>query len=129
MNPKVFNKSTPYMVWVFGLSICAFLLLHRLDHAYITQWDEILHVNVAHNLYKDCCDPKLHSIDLGTDVEDTGDPFFKKGEMVWNNNYIWLHKPLLPFYLRAALYHLVGESLFTFRLPSALFAMRLPGNP
>jgi hypothetical protein len=99
-----------------------FLLLHRLGHAYIAPWDEVVHVIVAHNLYADCCDPKLHSIDLGTDVEDL-EPSFKKGGIVWTNNYIWLHKPLLPFYLRAALYHVFGESLFMFRLPSALFAL------
>ena len=120
---RFFIGLTPYLLFTSGLSICMFLLLHRLGHTYIAEWDEVVHVNVAHNLYADCCDPKLHSIDLRTDFEDTGDHSFKKGEIAWNNNYIWLHKPLLPFYLRAALYHAFGESLFVFRLPSALFAL------
>ncbi len=123
MNKRVFHILTPYIIFTLGLSICTFLLLHRLGHTYIAQWDEVVHVNVAHNLYADCCDPKLHTIDLGTEVQDTGDPAFKKGEILWNNNYIWLHKPLLPFYLRAALYHLLGESLLIFRLPSVLFTL------
>jgi len=60
---------------------------------------------------------------MKTDFEDTGDRSLKKGGIAWNNNYIWLHKPMLPFYLRASLYHVVGESLLMFRLPSAVFAL------
>lgn len=111
MNIRAFNKVTPYIILTFGLGICMFLMLHRLGDSYITPWDEVVHVVVAHNLSIDCCVPKLHTVDLGT------------GESDWTNNYIWVHKPLLPFYLRAGLYHLFGESLFMFRLPSALFAL------
>jgi hypothetical protein len=119
------NHLTPYLTFAFGLSICGLLLLHRLGDTDICPWDEVVHVNVVHNLYKDCCVPKLHSVDLGTDVEDTGDSTLKKGEIAWNNNYIWLHKPLLPFYLRAALYRLFGESLFIFRLPSVVLTLSI----
>ena len=111
MKYGMFTRLTPYVVLTIGLCACAGLLLHHLDHPCIAKWDEIVHLVVVHNLYTDCCDPKLHTIDLGTDASD------------WTNNYIWLHKPLLPFYLRAALYHLLGESLFAFRLPSVLFAL------
>ena len=95
-----------------------FLMLHRLGNAYIATWDEVVHVIVAQNLYADCWNPKLHSIDLGTHNIN-----LETDVLDWTNNYIWLHKPLLPFYLRAALYNVFGESLFMFRLPSALFAL------
>jgi 4-amino-4-deoxy-L-arabinose transferase-like glycosyltransferase len=118
MINKVLKRLTPYFILTVGLSVSMFLMLHRLDNAYIDPWDEIVHVTVVHNLYTDCCDPKLHSIDLGTEVIN------RITEVAnWTNNYIWLHKPLLPFYLRAALYHVFGESLFVFRLPSAVFAL------
>lgn len=108
----------PYIILTFGISICMFLMLHQLGHAYIAPWDEVVHVIVAHNLYIDCWNPKLHSFDLGTHSID-----LETHVVDWTNNYIWLRKPLLPFYLRAALYHAFGESLFMFRLPSALFAL------
>lgn len=121
---RVFKALAPYLVLTLGLSICTFLMLHRLGHAYIAPWDEVIHTTVVHNLYADCCIPKLHSVDLGTDSEDLGgNRYFTKGDIVWTNNYIWLHKPLLPFYLRAALFHVAGESLFIFRLPSVFFAL------
>jgi hypothetical protein len=123
MTNRAFSGLTPYFVFTLGLSLCLFLLLHHLDHTYLAPWDEVVHVNVTHNLYADCCDPKLHSVDVGTDIEDTGDLSVRKGDIVWNNNYIWVHKPLLPFFLRASLYRVFGESLFMFRLPSALFVV------
>jgi len=61
MNSRLHNGLTPYLIFTLGLSICMFLLLHRLGHPDIASWDEIVHVNVVHNLYMDCCDPKLHS--------------------------------------------------------------------
>src|SRR5207245_9489422 len=94
------GELSSYILLTCGLSICMGLLLHDLDHDYIVPWDEVVHITVVHNLYSDCCDPKLHRIDLGqTEQSD------------WTNNYIWLHKPPLPFYLRAALYRVFGESL------------------
>ena len=54
-----------YILLMCGLSICMGLLLHNLDHDYIAPWDEVVHITVVHNLYSDCCDPKLHRIDLG----------------------------------------------------------------
>jgi hypothetical protein len=124
MNIRDFKASAPYLVLVLGLSFCTFLMLHRLDHAYLAPWDEVMHATVVHNLYVDCCVPKLHSVDLQTDGANLdGTRNGAHGDIVWTNSYIWLHKPLLPFYLRAALFHLTGESLFMFRLPAVLFAL------
>jgi 4-amino-4-deoxy-L-arabinose transferase-like glycosyltransferase len=41
----------------------------------------------------------------------------------WTNNSVWLHKPLLPFYIAAASYRLFGQSLWALRLPGAVFAL------
>ncbi len=117
------QRAAPYLVFMLGLCICAFLWLHNLGRTDVTAWDEIVHLNVVHNLSTDCCVPKLHTVDLGTDAEDTGESSLQDEKINWTNNYIWFHKPLMPFYLRAGLFHLFGESLFVFRLPSVLFAV------
>jgi len=68
-------------------------------------------VNVVKNLAEHCCLPRLHRSGLGTDYRD------------WGNNTVWLHKPLLPFYATAAIYKLLGGSLWAFRLSGAIFAL------
>ncbi len=93
------------------LAAAGYLYFHNLGTNYITLWDEAVHVNVVKNLARDCCTPKLHLTDIGIDFQD------------WTSNYIWVHKPVLPLYLQAAVYKLGGESLFAFRLPSALTAL------
>ena len=93
------------------LAAAAYFYFHNLGTNYITLWDEAVHVNVVKNLARDCCTPKLHLTDIGIDFQD------------WTSNYIWVHKPLMPLYLQAAVYKQGGESLFAFRLPSALTAL------
>lgn len=90
--------------------VSSFLYLHNLSTAYITLWDEAIHANVVKNLANNCCVPALHNQDYGTDFRD------------WSNNYIWLHKPLLPFYIDAGFYKLFGKTLFAMRLPNVVFA-------
>jgi 4-amino-4-deoxy-L-arabinose transferase-like glycosyltransferase len=76
----------------------------------ITMWDEVVHVNVVRNLAEHCCLPRLHRSEIGTNYRH------------WTNNTVWLHKPLLPFYVTAAVYRLLGGSLWALRLPGAIFA-------
>lgn len=90
--------------------LSSIFFLHNLGNQNITLWDEAVHVNVVSNLANDCCVPKLHLRDLGSDYRD------------WTDNHIWLHKPLLPFYINAGFYAIFGGSLFAFRLPNYLFA-------
>jgi 4-amino-4-deoxy-L-arabinose transferase-like glycosyltransferase len=123
MKACIQHRAAPYLLFALGLGICTLLWLHRLGRTDIAAWDEIVHVNVVHNLSADCCIPKLHSVDLGTDSEDSGESSLRDEKINWINNYIWFHKPLMPFYFRAALFHLFGESLFLFRLPSVVFAV------
>ena len=89
---------------------CA-LFMEDLGAPNITMWDEVVHVNVIRNMAEHCCLPQLHKSDLGTNYRD------------WANNRIWLHKPLLPFYIAAAVYRLLGGSLWALRLPGAIFAL------
>jgi hypothetical protein len=93
------------------LATSCVLFLQNLGTPNITTWDEVVHVNVVKNLAEHCCLPRLHRSELGTDYRD------------WGNNTLWLHKPLLPFYTTAAIYKLLGGSLWAFRLSGAIFAL------
>jgi len=94
------------------LAISCLLFLQKLGNPYITLWDEAVHVNVIKNLAENCCLPQLHrSAEIGTDYRH------------WINNTLWLHKPLLPFYVTAGIYKLLGGSLWALRLPGAIFAL------
>jgi 4-amino-4-deoxy-L-arabinose transferase-like glycosyltransferase len=93
------------------LALSGVLYQDNLGSPLIATWDELIHVNVVKNLAEDCCLPQLHRSDLGTDYRD------------WKDNSVWLHKPLLPFYVSAASYRLLGGSLWALRLPGAIFAL------
>lgn len=94
------------------LAISCLLFLQKLGNPYITLWDEAVHVNVIKNLAENCCLPQLHrSAEIGTDYRH------------WIDNTLWLHKPLLPFYVTAGIYKLLGGSLWALRLPGAIFAL------
>jgi 4-amino-4-deoxy-L-arabinose transferase-like glycosyltransferase len=100
------------LVALVCLLATSFLLyLQNLGTSNISTWDEVIHANVVKNLAERCCLPQLHRFALGTDFRD------------WGNNTVWLHKPLLPFYTTAAVYKLLGGSLWAFRLPGAIFAL------
>jgi hypothetical protein len=93
------------------LAISCALFLQNLSTPYITLWDEAVHVNVIKNLAEHCCLPQLHrSANIGTDYRR------------WTNNSLWLHKPLLPFYVTAGIDKLLGGSLWALRVPGAIFA-------
>jgi 4-amino-4-deoxy-L-arabinose transferase-like glycosyltransferase len=87
------------------------LYLQNLGSPNISTWDEVVHANVVKNLAERCCLPRLHRFALGTDYRD------------WQNNTVWLHKPMLPFYTTAVIYKLLGGTLWAFRLPGAIFAL------
>jgi 4-amino-4-deoxy-L-arabinose transferase-like glycosyltransferase len=93
------------------LAISFVIYLQNLGTPNISTWDEVVHANVVKNLAEHCCVPQLHRYALGTDYRD------------WENNTVWLHKPMLPFYTTAAVYKLLGGSLWAFRLPGAIFAL------
>jgi 4-amino-4-deoxy-L-arabinose transferase-like glycosyltransferase len=93
------------------LAVSFLLYLQNLGTLNISTWDEVVHANVVKNLAERCCVPRLHRFALGTDYRD------------WENNTVWLHKPMLPFYTTAVVYKLLGGSLWAFRLPGAIFAL------
>jgi 4-amino-4-deoxy-L-arabinose transferase-like glycosyltransferase len=104
----------PRISWITLICLLAtscILFLQNLGTPNISTWDEVVHVNVVKNLAEHCCLPRLHRSGLGTDYRD------------WGNNTLWLHKPLLPFYATAAIYKLLGGSLWAFRLSGAIFAL------
>jgi hypothetical protein len=102
-------------------------------------WDEAVQANVVKNLAEDCCVPHLHRsadvrsierVDGGSalpQLQRTPNGGVDYGVGVdsrdWTNNTVWLHKPLLPFYVTAGVYRLLGESLWALRIPGAIFAI------
>src|SRR5947209_15363432 len=96
---------------VLILCFAAILYLQNLGSPYITLFDEGAHANVIKNLAEHCCVPHLHWMDLGTD--------YRK----WLDNTVWLHKPLLPFYVTAGIYALLGKTLWALRFPGAVLAL------
>jgi 4-amino-4-deoxy-L-arabinose transferase-like glycosyltransferase len=121
-----------------GISPGYLLLIFLQDLGYpdITTWDEAIHVNVVENLADHCCLPQLHrsaaAASLGGVPNVTG--FETEGYLQrrvrlgtdyrdWTNNTVWLHKPLLPFYVTAFAYRIGGHTLLAFRLPGAIFAL------
>jgi len=87
--------------------------LRNLGDPYIHIFDEAVHLNVTRNLVLDCCTPKLHRQPLGTDASS------------WLDNYIWLHKPLMPFYVQAGIARFFDTGVWTLRFVALLFAQLL----
>ena len=85
--------------------------LQNLGTPNITLYDEAIHANVIKNLAEHGSPPKLHRSPAKTDFRD------------WTNNTVWLHKPLVPFYVTAVSYRFLGGSLWALRLPGAAFAL------
>jgi hypothetical protein len=124
-----------------GLLILACLLFEwRLGTPYITLWDEAVQANVVKNLAEHCCVPRLHRSADVTSIErvepsggallplqrtPSGDVAYGVGVDYrdWTNNTVWFHKPLLPFYVTAGAYRLLGESVWALRIPGAIFAI------
>jgi 4-amino-4-deoxy-L-arabinose transferase-like glycosyltransferase len=138
------DHSSRSAAWRYGnwlilaslLALCCALYLQNLGSPYITLWDEAIHVNVVQNLAEHCCEPRLHrstavaGLDRAqglTDLETATIPMSQlrlgTDYRDWANNTIWLHKPLLPFYLAAATFKLGRGSLWGFRLCGAIFAL------
>jgi len=98
------------LLFAFVVVSSSALLLRDLGHTYIRLWDEAVHVVVVRNLVVDCCTPKLHRQPFGADGQD------------WTDNYVWLHKPPLPFYLQALVARVIGTGLWQLRLCALLLA-------
>jgi 4-amino-4-deoxy-L-arabinose transferase len=90
--------------------VASFLIkLNHLGHASIKALDESFHALVAKNLMRHPLTPTL--IDrpwLAYDYRD------------WQNNHVWLHKPVVPLWQMAASMKLFGATPLALRLPSAI---------
>jgi 4-amino-4-deoxy-L-arabinose transferase-like glycosyltransferase len=137
---RLISAWTPTTTLV-GLLVLACLLFDwHLGTPYMTMWDEAIQANVVQNLAEHCCVPRLHrSADVRAvervESSDTALPQLQRTPnggvdywvgvdyRDWTNNTVWLHKPLLPFYVTAGGYRLLGESLWALRIPGAIFAL------
>jgi 4-amino-4-deoxy-L-arabinose transferase len=98
---------------VLGLVLVAshFLRLRNLDHSALTRWDEVFHAGVAQNVLKHPLMPTLVDV-----------PYLPYRRTVWNENHVWLHKPVLPFWQVAFSFAVLGVNTLALRLPSALLS-------
>ncbi len=87
------------------------LKLNHLGHASIKGLDESFHALVAKNLIKHPLTPTLYDATyLPYDYRD------------WQNNHVWLHKPIVPLWQMAASMAALGVNTLALRLPSALLS-------
>lgn len=107
---NLFQKKIYIFALLLVMAVSGFLYLHNLGKPYITLWDEAAQVNVIKNLSNHCCVATLLPEKLDTDFRN------------WTDNYVWLHKPLLPFYINAGFYKVLGKTLWALRLPAVLAA-------
>lgn len=101
-----------YKIFLAVLILASSLVfLRNLGRPDLTMWDEVVHADVTKHLAQHCCTPTLLTQNWGTDFHD------------WTNTTVWLHKPLLPFYISAGFYK-IHPSTLAIRLP-ALIAFEL----
>ena len=133
------RRNRPVFEWLLLSAVlagCCALYLQNLNSPYITLFDESVHVNIIENLADHCCTPHLHRSPAVRSLEESpadgnnppgtsqsGSHWHGIDYRNWANNTTWLHKPLLTFYLSAALYRLSGGALWGLRLSGVLFAL------
>jgi 4-amino-4-deoxy-L-arabinose transferase-like glycosyltransferase len=103
------NVDWQILLLVLLVLFSSVLQLHNLGQVDLTLWDEVVHANVIKHLAEDCCTPRLLTATPGTDFDN------------WTNSTVWLHKPLLPFYISALSYKALGQTVLAMRLPALLF--------
>jgi len=98
--------------WIILAAILAtgfFLTLRDLGHPCLTYFDESFHAVVARNLLKHPLTPTL-----------LDHPYRPVDPRNWEETHIWLHKGIVPLWIIAGSYKLLGVDVFALRLPSLL---------
>ena len=87
-----------YSILTFILAAQLALETHHLGHrAGLSYWDESFHAVVARNVLKHPLRPTLFE-----------SPCLPYDSRVWDENHVWLHKPILPFWQIALSYKVLG---------------------
>ncbi len=93
------------LIAAWGLS----RFLPGLAHASLWNWDESIHQAVARGVYSTFFTPHVYPHQL-----------YPQGGYDWLNAGVWLHKPILPFWLGALTMHVIGVTPLGLRLWSAI---------
>ena len=103
---QVRRADLPWLAILTGWGL--WLFLPNLGHSSIWNWDESVHMAVARGVYDSFFTPHIfaHHIYPGYAFND------------WVNGEIWIHKPILPFWLGALVMHVIGISPLGLRLCS-----------
>jgi 4-amino-4-deoxy-L-arabinose transferase-like glycosyltransferase len=110
-NAKTLSRFTYGVVLTLILAASFLIKLNHLGHASLKGLDESFHAVVAKNLIAHPLRPTL--IDR---------PWLPYDYTDWQNNHIWLHKPIVPLWQMAASMAVLGVNTLTLRLPSAILA-------
>jgi 4-amino-4-deoxy-L-arabinose transferase-like glycosyltransferase len=96
----------PWLAILSGWGL--WLFLPNLGHSSIWNWDESVHMAVARGVFDSFFTPHIFSHHLypGYAFND------------WVNGEIWIHKPILPFWLGALVMHVIGITPLGLRLCS-----------
>ena len=106
------GRAAGISAWIL---LCAILMLallvtlRDLGHPCLTYFDESFHAVVARNLLKHPLTPTL-----------LDHPFLPVDRRNWEETHIWLHKGIVPLWVIAASYKLLGTDVFALRFPSLL---------
>ena len=112
MKQLIADKKTEFAFLAVLLCIASFLLLWNIDNQYLWQ-DEAETANISRTIL-------TYGIPMGYD----GKNFFSQvGSSGYNENYVWILDPWLPFFLVAFFFKMFGVNTFAARLPFVLFGI------
>jgi len=112
MKQLIADKRAEFAFLAVLLCIASFLLLWNIDNQYLWQ-DEAETATVSRSIL-------TYGIPMGYDGKNY---FSQVGPSAYNENYVWIWVPWLPFYLLAAFFKIFGINTFVARMPFALFGI------
>ena len=111
LHSAVWSRVAVPMALAVILATTSLLKLRNLDHTALTRWDEVFHAVVAQNVMKHPLKPTLVDI-----------PYLPYDRTKWEENHVWLHKPILPFWQIALSFAVLGVNTFALRLPAVILS-------
>lgn len=106
-EPVLDRKDSIVIAVIIGWGLLC--LLPSLGHPMIPSWDESMHQAATRGVYEEFLRPHIYA-----------DPFYPLKEPDWLNAGVYLHKPIGPFWLGAAMMHITGPDPIALRLGSLL---------
>lgn len=100
-----------YAVLLLLMLVNLLLKAPNLGHPMLKVMDESFHAVVARNVLYDPFKPTL-----------VRESYLKYDPTDWLDNHVWLHKPVLPLWIIAVSFKLIGVNALALRLPSLILS-------